>query len=241
MTALPSDSKKRKLFGWFQVGLFSVAACSGTVTIEWGGPVGELGCDFDAGEVCAVCDNETIYICDCTHPVDGQWYAYDEMMPCVSGRCGLVCGGQAIFVEISGQCIADGEQVPTEGGYNCNDWEPDDLIANSSTNTYDISGQLISALEYDVTPLYECDSARVNVSDGLVVEYAVSTDMVYLLGLRNGDKLVEVNGMPLGDPMEAFMAYAELWLNQGEDSYTLKVQRGTGFVYLNYYLIFTTP
>ena len=90
-------------------------------------------------------------------------------------------------------------------------------------------------------PLYECDSARINVTEGLVVENAVSTDMAYLLGLRNGDLLVEVNGMPLGDPMEVFMAYAELFLNQGEDSYTLKVERASAYVYLDYSILWVSP
>lgn len=152
-----------------------------------------------------------------------------------------MCGGQAVPTEFAGHCKTGEESVPTEGGYNCNDCAPGDLIANPSTNDYGISGHLVSALEYDVTALYECDSARIDVTDGLVVESAVSTDMAYLLGLRNGDKFVEVNGIPLGDPLEAFAAYVELWLNQAETSYTLKVQRGTGFVYLTYGIIFTSP
>lgn len=65
--------------------------------------------------------------------------------------------------------------------------------------------------------------------------------MAYLLGLRNGDELIEVNGYSLAGPVEAYFAYLALWVDQGETEYTLTVQRSTSFVYLNYEIFLTAP
>ena len=234
---------RNKAIKWSRFGLFAFAACAGSVEVEWAGPVGNLGCDFDPAVVCAQCNNGTVFVCECHpyNPSEDKFGAFDENDPCTGGKCSQLCGGQADFVEIPGQCKApEEEKTPTEG-YNaaCGDWNPSSMIYNGGINSYGVSGDLIAALTYDHTPLYACNSARIDVTAGFEVESAVSTDMVYLLGLRNGDVLVEINGMPLGDPFEALMAYNELYLVQGEDTYTLKVQRGTGYVYLSYGILWT--
>lgn len=69
----------------------------------------------------------------------------------------------------------------------------------------------------------------------------MSTDMAYLLGLRNGDVLVEVNGMPLDTPLGVTAAYFELWLEEGETDYTLKIMRSSNYVYLDYSIIAMSP
>ena len=74
-----------------------------------------------------------------------------------------------------------------------------------------------------------------------MVEDAISTDMVYLLGLRNGDRLVEVNSMSIDDPILAAVAYTTLWQDQAETEYTLKVLRNNSYVYIDYELVAMKP
>ena len=130
---------------------------------------------------------------------------------------------------------------PTEGAYSCASWDPDALITGPIGDDYGIYLNLITSLRNDPTPLFECDSARVNVTSGLVIQDAVSTDMAYLLGLRNGDLLVEVNGMSLADPLDAYVAYNQLWELDGETEYTLKIERNSQYVYLTYGVLAVQP
>jgi len=134
------------------------------------------------------------------------------------------------------------ETIPTStSSYDCGGWDPDSLISGPTLGVYGVNLGLISSIVNDPTPLFQCDSARVDVSYGLVIDDTSSTDMVYLLGLRDGDLLLEVNGMPLGNPVEAFAAYDKLWTQDGETEYELTIERNSSTAYLNYEVIATSP
>lgn len=181
-----------------------------------------------------------MFYCECRLNDGSIELAFNEVSPCSSGtHCGS-CPSGSFPTEMAYQCPV--EEEPTTGSYSCSGWDPDSLIYTVQTNSYAVDTGLVSAVENDVTPLYECDSARINVESGhLMVEDAISTDMVYLLGLRNGDRLVEVNSMSIDDPILAAVAYTTLWQDQAETEYTLKVLRNNSYVYIDYELVAMKP
>lgn len=200
-----------------------------------------MGCGFDPEGYCGNCANNRVYYCACQLLNNSVEFVIDEMNACSSGyHCGL-CPGGSVPYELSTDCPGD-PWTPTEDWGVCTYWDPDSLITETSTNNFIVDAGLITIVEDDPVPLYGCDSARINIDSGnLVVEDVVSTDMVYLLGLRNGDQLVEINGMPLDGPKDAADAYAELWIVQNESEYVLTVLRSSNYVDLTYELLFSNP
>ena len=51
---------------------------------------------------------------------------------------------------------------------------------------------------------------------------ADSDELLYELGLRNGDVPLTLNGLPLDDYQDAFAAYLDLYVSNGETEYTLE-------------------
>lgn len=149
----------------------------------------EWSCDFNPEEFCDECSHQTVHYCICVG-ANSAGIVIDEANACSVSvtHCGL-CPGGTLPSSTYLQCPAVADPTPTEGAYACGSWDPGSLITVVSTNNYGVDSGLIYELDTDPTPLYACDSARVNVETGsLIVQDAVSTDMVYLLGLRNGDK-----------------------------------------------------
>ena len=132
---------------------------------------------------------------------------------------------------------------PPPSGYSCSSWEPDDMVAYAS-GTYYMSGSDFTGLIQDFVPLVLCDDARfvalgTSGSDGFEVQDADAGELLYELGLRDGDIPIELNGYPLDDVGDVADAFAELWLNDGEVSYDLYVLRGTSYITLDYFVVFT--
>ena len=238
-------NRRSKLLQTLKYSIITAVACKGTVDIEWGGPI---GCETVVTlEDCEDCGYDEVYMCAC---YDALTYEFSHVARpsdvCTgSGGCATPCCGGFIPEVIVGYCPADPDPtttVPTTTwGYDCGGWDPGSLIYGPTSNVYGIDLGLVSSIENDPTPLFQCDSARVDVSSGLIIDDAVSTDMVYLLGLRNGDILLEVNSMPLGDPVEAFAAYDKLWRLNGATEYELVIERNNSTVYLNYEIIASKP
>lgn len=181
------------------------------------------------------CSSQSSYYCYCIHPLTGEVIADGfPPNPCQNG-CTSWCSGSVPFAQ-EFQCPQPSE--PTEGAYNCGDWVPDDYVSGPISNNYSIELDLISTLQNDPTPIFACDTTRVDLSDDVLeITSASSTDMAYLLGLRNGDVLVEVNGMPLDTPTDVMAAYYDLWVEEGELEYTLTILRGSSNTLLYYSVI----
>ena len=84
-------------------------------------------------------------------------------------------------------------------------------------------------------PLWTCDDAYLNPrsTTGFTVNSASTGEMLYVLGLRNGDIPLTLNGMELDNYWEGMSAFLKLWVYDGATSYHLTVKRGTST--LNFY------
>ncbi len=127
--------------------------------------------------------------------------------------------------------------------YNCTYWNPDAKIGLVS-GVYGVDASLVTDLLNDPTPLTVCDDATVDplVSTvGFEIANASSGEMLYELGLRNGDIPLELNGFPLDTHFDTLFAFTELWVIQQETVYELEILRGTTPMTLNYSLYFLAP
>ena len=125
---------------------------------------------------------------------------------------------------------------------SCRGWSPGSYVSySSSSDLYVVSWAFVASLTQGADQLWGCDAARVvkNSGDGFRIEDAASGDLLYELGLRDGDELISLNGYDLETFGDALFAYAILWEVQGETSYTLIVERGSNTVELDYYLAAT--
>ena len=87
----------------------------------------------------------------------------------------------------------------------------------------------------DPSPIYVCDASAVTLtSSGVEISGASAGELIYELGLRNGDKLQEIDGYPLYDWSDVGYAYLVLWILGGDTAYELDILRGTTPMTLNY-------
>jgi hypothetical protein len=106
-----------------------------------------------------------------------------------------------------------------------------------SGGVYAMSGGSVSQLIYDPLPLIYCDDTRVEkTEDGYVVTDADAGELLYELGLRDGDLLLDLNGFSLETSGDVLVALAELWYMDGEDQYELYLQRGLSYITLDYFV-----
>lgn len=105
-----------------------------------------------------------------------------------------------------------------------------------SDGVYAMFGTDLSALVDDLYPLIFCDDARFQKleGDGFEVQDADAGELLYELGLRDGDVPVDLNGYPLADVGDVAIAFVTLWLINGEDLFELTVIRDEGHVALDY-------
>jgi len=114
-------------------------------------------------------------------------------------------------------------------------WNPDGEVGFSS-GRYQLDFDFIeSIIASELLPLFTCDDAAFELSAGgeFYVANASPGELLYELGLRNGDRPQNLNGMPLGSYQHAFAAYRDLWL-EGEKLYSLVVIRNNQRMVLRY-------
>jgi hypothetical protein len=93
----------------------------------------------------------------------------------------------------------------------------------------------VSGLIADSEPLWGCDDATVLLGEnGFVVADANSGELLYELGLRNGDLIISLNYIALDTVADVGYVFSELWATQGETDYLLKIKRSSNFLQLNY-------
>lgn len=88
-------------------------------------------------------------------------------------------------------------------------------------------------------PLWGCDDATVLLeAGGFQIAGANSGELLYELGLRNGDIIKSINNVDLDSYADVGYAFSELWSN-GVTSYTLGIERNSTPMELNYYVAVT--
>jgi hypothetical protein len=129
----------------------------------------------------------------------------------------------------------------TESEYNCTLWVPSNEVDyNTGTDTYLLDFVFVSGLIADPEPLWGCDDATVLLGEsGFEVADANSGELLYELGLRNGDVILSLNNIDLDSYMAVGQAFFQLWLIEAETDYVLEIERNSSPVELNYYVYVT--
>lgn len=119
---------------------------------------------------------------------------------------------------------------------NC-DWSPESEI-QLFMGVYYMDGDFISGMVNDPAILLDCDDARFRplALGGFEVVNADDGELLYELGLRNGDKPLELNGLPLDTFEDGAVAFGELY---GESTFELYLLRGTAYVTLDYFVTYS--
>ena len=130
--------------------------------------------------------------------------------------------------------------VPTTGvPSECEYWDPAASI-HEVANVYSVNASLISYLGNNPALIGLCEVFFTElVEGGFLVQGLDPGEVLYELGLRSGDRPVELNGMPLATYEDLVTANMELWLDQSETEYELELMRGSTPVALTYTVYFT--
>lgn len=198
---------------------------------------------------CNCCEGGIVIPCFCYAPGSGEVFELEQVPPaCLysdaqaqlyASACSLECSSVPNFVPPAyGVFDEDIPLCPAKGSYNCDSWNPEREVALTGGVRYvDASfiDDLVSVDRFE--PLWLCDDARVEGRhDGyFVVLDANAGELLFELGLRNGDIPLTINGLPLEDYDDAWAAAALLYY-QGELSYALTVMRGTSVITFLYEL-----
>ena len=123
----------------------------------------------------------------------------------------------------------------------CGSWNPGNYIS-LSMGVYGVDAILVTNLFGDMSPLVECDDATfVSISGGFYVSGASSGELLYELGLRNGDVPLSLNSYPLNSLDNIIEAIYETWIFYGETSYELEISRNSSTTSLYYEIYFSPP
>lgn len=132
-------------------------------------------------------------------------------------------------------------EAPCYASPSCSGWSPtSEVWQNEITGEYQVSQTFVDSVISDPNKLVGCDGARVLARwsgtgvyvPGFVVSSASPGDLLYELGLRNGDIPTELNNYPLDDFGDVAAAAVALSFSD-PSSYTLEVLRpGAPTVYI---------
>ncbi len=201
----------------------------------------------DGGQYCNSCDtDESPYACGCYEmgvPIaNGYTVLCGDGSNDAASNCAEWC--EFAFPEQADEGSIEGAPCSdSDPSGSCTGWDPAAEVSYSAfTGIYSIDEGFVASVVSDPAPLWTCDDVTVDgvaAGDGFEINDADSGELLYELGLRDGDVLVEINGMPLDTYFDAVAAYFTLWIDDEETSYTLEVLRGTSTIYLNYTLTTT--
>jgi hypothetical protein len=184
------------------------------------------------GETCLPCYDEchTTYTC------------YYENGTEATDGC-TICAGSLLEADniCQSEDFLDSERAyaqphPCEVAASCTGWNPAaEITTNHASGAMELDQTFIDSVIADPSVLVGCDTARLlpNVSGpGFVVSGAVAGDLLYGLGLRNGDVPTEINNYPVDDYLEVASAFVALSFTD-PSSYTIEVNRpGAGTIYI---------
>ncbi|MCY1053895.1 hypothetical protein [Nannocystis sp. SCPEA4] len=136
-------------------------------------------------------------------------------------------------------CGEDTEDVPTTGEpLECASWSPASMVTTSG-GVHFMDDADVGDLIADPSPLLLCDDvilAELATGGGFEVDQADLGELLYVLGLRDGDIPLTLNGFSLETVEDAMFAFNELWFVEGETDFELDVQRPFAVVTLYYSL-----
>jgi hypothetical protein len=126
---------------------------------------------------------------------------------------------------------------------SCSAWQPSrEIDYNTGTDTYEVSSAFFASIMADPEPLWACDDAVFvprSSGGGFEVANASSGELLYELGLRNGDELLSLNGLPLTNYYDVGIAYATLIWTATE--FTLEIERNSSTLELEYEILISQP
>ena len=152
-------------------------------------------------------------------------------------ECANTCGDLAVMGAIDNR-ISPMAPIPctsNPASITCGGWNPaTEITYNTGADRYEMDWSFIAGLVADPEPLWACDDSFFDTGGGyFVVADADSGEMLYELGLRDGDKIVSLNDISISDYNDVALLFGELW---GETSFTLEVLRGANTIELDYVL-----
>ena len=203
---------------------------------------GETGSETPepAESPCLDCD-DTAWACSCTLEDNSviflDYYCWDGPEWVVDSECDKVCRFSILFGR-----RGDAHQVAcaTPISDRCHGWDPPSTVTfEATTGTYEVLAGAVSELVNDPAPLWSCDDALAVglMEGGFRVEEANPGELLYELGLRDGDVVHAINEYPLQTVMDAGVAFAGLWLDQGATDFLLEVERDSDLQQLSYTLV----
>lgn len=186
--------------------------------------------------------------CDCEGPVNLSWKCDCEQYSNGDwSHKGYFCGFEANAADLCEMECPEpfwtdtrvtqavcGEQ---ESELNCAAWDPASEVSRGGSGEYVLSWPFVWQLFSDPEPLWGCDDAIVVLGeDGFEIANADRGELLYELGLRNGDIIKSINGRNLDTYEDVGAAISELWFTSGTTQYTLEIERDTLPVELDYWL-----
>lgn len=169
------------------------------------------------GVGCGDCEYDDPVACYEEEPTDGG-VGEPCVDVCPSGECASGC--TRANDGSNGAC--SGARSPS-----CTGWDPDNQVTYAN-GVYSMDTVYAEGVLSDLRPLWGCDGISVSYANpGFEIDGADSGDLLYELGLRDGDVLLSINGYSLATESLAAYAYFVLWVIQAEGSYELDIERSS--------------
>lgn len=121
---------------------------------------------------------------------------------------------------------------------SCSSWSPGRQVRLDS-GVYLVNQTFLQTLMDDPAPLWTCDGGIIeplSSGPGFEIQNTNAGEFLHVMGLRNGDIPLTLNGLSLGNYEEVIAAYKTL-VYWETTQFTLRVQRPTGIVTLEYEVI----
>lgn len=154
-------------------------------------------------------------------------------------NCESACEGlfpdPPLGVGLADSDITDDTCIERVGG-SCTGWNPSNAVTVDGSGVMHLDETFVADLIADPSPLRDCDNAFFEglSTAGFELDHADGGELLYELGLRDGDVPLTLNGKPLDDYVDVLAAYIELYVYSGATEYTLVVRRGVNNVTLEY-------
>jgi hypothetical protein len=244
----PTHSLTHSLTHWaiLTVVLFATGpGCGKDESLEDDDEAGDTGEPELPDNASCLCNfpSESSYPCVCTYT--GSGVSFDNGFYCAQGQNSAtsLCDAHCESLAFNPDGAAEPELPCDEqaSAMSCTGWDPGSSITYlTGSDLYVIDWGFAVSLYADSEALIGCDDATILLGEnGFEVAQANSGELLYELGLRNGDILVSINNLDLDTFADANAALVDLWLEQGEVSYTLEIERNSSPMELDYYIAAT--
>lgn len=121
---------------------------------------------------------------------------------------------------------------------SCGSWSPGRSV-RLDNGVHLVDQVFLEDLMDDPAPLWTCDDGIIeplSSGPGFEIQNTSPGEFLYVMGLRNGDIPLTLDGLPLGNYEEVIAAYKTIHFWEATQ-FTLRVQRPTGIVSLEYEVV----